>query len=78
MDDNTVSVNIRRLRAKIEDDPRNPELIKRFMVWDISGKKVKDDLFIVALIIMFGIVVIHSWYRNRKCIILLTICWMRC
>ena len=28
VDDNTVSVNIRRLRAKIEDDPRNPELIK--------------------------------------------------
>ena len=28
VDDNTVSVNIRRLRAKIEVDPKNPELIK--------------------------------------------------
>lgn len=28
VDDNTVSVNIRRLRAKIENDPQNPELIK--------------------------------------------------
>ena len=28
VDDNTVSVNIRRLRAKIEINPKNPELIK--------------------------------------------------
>lgn len=28
VDDNTVSVNIRRLRGKIEVDPKNPELIK--------------------------------------------------
>lgn len=28
VDDNTVSVNIRRLRAKIETDPKTPELIK--------------------------------------------------
>lgn len=28
VDDNTVPVNIRRLRAKIEDDPKNPEKIK--------------------------------------------------
>jgi len=28
LDENTVAVNIRRLREKIEDDPRNPELIQ--------------------------------------------------
>lgn len=28
VDENTVSVNIRRLRTKIEDDPSNPEFIK--------------------------------------------------
>lgn len=28
VDDSTVSVNIRRLRAKIEDDPKNPERIR--------------------------------------------------
>lgn len=28
VDENTLSVNIRRLRAKIEDDPKNPKIIK--------------------------------------------------
>jgi len=28
VDDNTLSVNISRLRAKIEDDPKNPKVIK--------------------------------------------------
>ena len=27
VDDNTLSVNVRRLRKKIEDDPKNPEYI---------------------------------------------------
>ena len=42
VDDNTVSVNIRRLRVKIEDDPQNPELIKTLhgmgYIWK-EGKK---------------------------------------
>lgn len=28
VDDNTLAVNIRRLREKIEDDPSKPEMIK--------------------------------------------------
>ena len=28
VDENTLSVNIRRLRAKIEDDPKHPALIR--------------------------------------------------
>ena len=28
VDDNTVSVNIRRLRKKIEEDPKNPKYIQ--------------------------------------------------
>ena len=40
VDDNTLAVNIRRLREKIEDDPSNPEYLKNVRglgyIWEKS------------------------------------------
>ena len=40
VDENTIAVNIRRLREKIEDDPSNPEYIKNVRgigyIWSVE------------------------------------------
>lgn len=44
VDDNTVAVNIRRLREKIEDDPSSPSMIKNIRglgyVWEKECEKL--------------------------------------
>lgn len=42
VDDNIVSVNIRRLRLKIEDDPKNPQRIKTVHGMGYLWKEVSD------------------------------------
>lgn len=42
VDDNIVSVNIRRLRLKIEDDPKNPDRIKTVHGMGYLWKEVSD------------------------------------
>lgn len=46
--ENTVMVHIRKLREKIEDNPREPKYIKTVWEWDtkLNKKKKKENLFV--------------------------------
>lgn len=47
VDENTLAVNIRRLREKIEDDPSNPVYLKNVRglgyIWEQGVRSALDD-----------------------------------
>ena len=50
VDNNTVSVNISRLRTKIEDDISKQNGFKQFMQSDISGRNKKIWITIILAV----------------------------
>ena len=42
VDENALSVNIRRIRVKLEEDPKNQNILKRFEGLDTSGSEGSD------------------------------------
>lgn len=42
VDENALSVNIRRIRVKLEEDPKNQNILKRFEGLDTSGNEGSD------------------------------------
>ena len=42
VEENTLMVNIRRLRTKIEEDASHRNILKPYMAWDIFGRNGDD------------------------------------